>query len=222
MAIFVLVHGGDISTETWNRLTTGEPVYTRNGKMGGKCWDGTVLTLISGNHRAFAPTLKDEHFCNLIDHIEQVCALIIENDLRDIILVGHSYGGMVITGVADRMADRIAHLVYIDAALPDPGQSLFDIIAIAGIDPLSVPGLERVAPYMEKLQFNPEKIRKLPKTYILCTKSDFIAVSRVAGQKIASSGREWKFIELPTSHLPMASMPEKLYEILLEIARNNG
>jgi len=48
-------------------------------------------------------------------------------DLRDVILVGHSYGGMVITGVADRAADRIGRLVFLDAANPGNGQSLEDV-----------------------------------------------------------------------------------------------
>ena len=48
-------------------------------------------------------------------------------DLRDVILVGHSYGGMVITGIADRAADRIGHLVYLDAAMPVNGESLADV-----------------------------------------------------------------------------------------------
>jgi pimeloyl-ACP methyl ester carboxylesterase len=64
---------------------------------------------------------------------------LVENDLEDVILVGHSYGGMVITGFAARMAKRIRRLVYLDAALPDPGQSLFDVLASGGVDPMSVP-----------------------------------------------------------------------------------
>ena len=52
-------------------------------------------------------------------------------DLTDIILVGHSYGGMVVTGVADRMFDRIQHLLYLDAFLPADGQSLSDLTGAA-------------------------------------------------------------------------------------------
>ena len=81
-----------------------------DGHLGGKYWDGTVSALTAHNHRVFAPTLKDEHSCHLTDHIGQICTLIAENDLRDVILVGHSYGGMVITGVAAKMADRIRRL----------------------------------------------------------------------------------------------------------------
>jgi pimeloyl-ACP methyl ester carboxylesterase len=60
-------------------------------------------------------------------HIRDMVAVLHYEDLRDVILVGHSYGGMVITGVADRAADRVVRLVYLDAATPVNGQSLLDV-----------------------------------------------------------------------------------------------
>jgi pimeloyl-ACP methyl ester carboxylesterase len=60
-------------------------------------------------------------------HIRDIVAVVEFEDLHDVILVGHSYGGMVITGVADRVADRIGRLVYLDAANPVNGQSLVDV-----------------------------------------------------------------------------------------------
>ena len=60
-------------------------------------------------------------------HIEDIAAVLQFEDLRDVILVGHSYGGMVITGTADRVADRIGRLVFLDAANPVNGQSLADV-----------------------------------------------------------------------------------------------
>ena len=146
-------------------------------------------------------------------------AIIAKHDVRDIILAGHSYGGMVITGVAARIADRISHLVYVDAAVPDPGQSLFDIIASGGCDPLSFAGLEPAPPYVEKLQFDAAKIKPLKKTYILCTKSEFASVTHVAKQKIAAAKKEWTYIELLTSHVPMASMPDEFLQLLLDAAK---
>lgn len=134
-------------------------------------------------------------------------------------MVGHSYCGMVITGVAAKMPGRIGRLVYVDVALPDTGQSLFDIIVSGGSDPMSFAGLEPAAPYVEKLQFNAQKIKPLPKTYILCTESEFASVTTVAKQKIAADGKEWTYFELSTSHVPMASMPEQLSQLLLGIAK---
>jgi hypothetical protein len=126
---------------------------------------------------------------------------------------------MVITGIADKMGERLKHLVYIDAALPDPGQSLFDIISSSGHDPLSFPGLEAVPPYVEKLRFDPQNLKPLPKTYILCTQSEFACVTGVAKQKITAAAKEWTYLELPTSHVPMATMPGELAQILLEAAK---
>jgi pimeloyl-ACP methyl ester carboxylesterase len=60
-------------------------------------------------------------------HITDITAVLHYEDLRDVILVGHSYGGMVITGVADRASDRVGRLVYLDAANPVNGQSLKDV-----------------------------------------------------------------------------------------------
>jgi len=217
-ADYLLVHGGNMAADAWNKLTTGKHINTEDGKMGGRIWDPVVPVLRKHKHRAFAPTLKDEQHSNLTDHINQVCALISENDLRRIILVAHSYGGMIITGAAARMADRIIHLVYVDAALPEPGQSLFDIIIASGCDPHSFAGLEPAAPYVEKLQYDPRKIKRLPKTYILCTESDFKVVTNAAKQKIAAAEKQWTYLELPTSHVPMASMPDKFTELLLGIS----
>lgn len=221
MATYVLVHGGNMSTETWNRLTIGDPVHTKDGNMGAGYWDGTVSALTAHNHRVFAPSLMDENRCHLTDHIGQVCSLIIENDLRDVILAGHSYGGMVITGVADKIADRIRRLVYLDAALPDSGQSLYDLLnpgLTASSD--SRPFLpEPVLPYIEKLEFDPANIQPLPKTYILCTKSEFKDVTSVARQKIAAAKKGWTYIELPSSHVPMADMPDEFYQLMLDAAK---
>jgi pimeloyl-ACP methyl ester carboxylesterase len=60
-------------------------------------------------------------------HIRDIAAVLEFEGLRDVILVGHSYGGMVITGVADRVADRVGRLVFLDAANPINGQSLVDV-----------------------------------------------------------------------------------------------
>lgn len=218
MANYVLVHGGNMTTETWNKLTVGKPVYTKDGHLANRYWDGTVAALRAYNHRVFAPALQDEHTSNLTGHTEQVCALIVENNMRDIILVGHSYGGMVITGVADRIPDRIRRLVYLDAALPDSGQSLFNVIASGGCDPLSFSGLEPAAAYVEKLQFNPAILQRLRKTYILCTKSEFAVVTEAARKKIAAAINEWTYIELPSSHVPMADMPDEFNKLMLAAA----
>ena len=73
-----------------------------------------------------------EHLANLSNdletHIQDLLNVIKYEDLREIVLVGHSSGGMVITGVVDQLPGRIAHLVYLDAFVPQPSQSAFDMV----------------------------------------------------------------------------------------------
>lgn len=114
MATYVLVHGGG---------------------HGGWCYAKVKRLLEASGHEVFAPSLtglaeRARSMSADIDldfHIDDVVQLLFYWDLRDVILVGHSYGGMVITGVADRASDRIGKLVYLDAANPTNGQSLVDV-----------------------------------------------------------------------------------------------
>jgi pimeloyl-ACP methyl ester carboxylesterase len=86
-------------------------------------------------HIVFTPTLtgagERAHLLggniNLSTHVTDILSVIRYEDLSGIVLLGHSYGGMVITAVADRIAEKIAALVYLDAFVPEDGQSLFDI-----------------------------------------------------------------------------------------------
>jgi pimeloyl-ACP methyl ester carboxylesterase len=208
-----------MSTDTWNKLAQRND-YPPGGHLGNRYWDGTVAFLVAHRHRVFAPELKNEYTSSLTEHIEQVCMLIIEKDLNEVILVGHSYGGMVITGVAARQRNRIRRLVYLDAALPDPGQSLYDILNLGlSLSTSSQPELpEPSPPYIEKLQFDLAQVETLPKTYILCTKSEFRDVTRVAKHKIDALKQVWNYIELPASHVPMADMPDRWYQLLLDAA----
>ncbi len=115
MATFVLVHGA------WH---------------GGWCYRDTAAALRAAGHTVFTPTHSGvgERFhqsaenITLETHIRDVCGCIEWEELNDIVLVGHSYGGMVISGVADRMPERIRALVYLDAFLPQNGDSLNGLI----------------------------------------------------------------------------------------------
>lgn len=223
MIDIVLVHGGNMSTRTWNLLTVGDPVSTEDGTMGPRYWEGTIIALSKKNHRVFAPTLTDELTSSLTKHIKEVTTVIKENNLQKIMLVGHSYGGMVITGVAAAMADRISHLVYLDAALPDPGDSLYSLLKqglTSSADTTFIP--DPAPPYAENLDYDREKIALIPKTYILCTKSDYTAVTRIAQKKIDAHPDGWTYLELSSSHVPMADKPDEFYRILLDIISEIG
>jgi len=195
MSAYVLVHGGSVDGSVWN--------------------DVRVLLEARG-HRVFTPSLSDERTSDLSAHIAEICAVIADNGLGGIVLVGHSYGGMVITGVADRLPAAIGRMIYIDAALPDSGQSLFDIFRSGGYDPLSFEGLDPYPPYVEKLRFKPGTLAKIPKTYIRCSKSIFAMVGQIAADKILlrMKADHWTYLEIPSDHTPMISMPDKLVEML--------
>ncbi|MGH2469054.1 MAG: alpha/beta fold hydrolase, partial [Chloroflexota bacterium] len=105
------------------------------GGHGGWCYQRVARLLQSAGHVVYAPTLtglgERAHLLSadvdLDMHIRDVVTMLQFEDLHEVILVGHSYGGMVVTGVADQMPERITHLVYLDAFLPQDGQSLYDL-----------------------------------------------------------------------------------------------
>ena len=113
MAIFMLIHGGG---------------------HGGWCYQPVARRLQKAGHIVYAPSLtgladRAHLVSDKVDldlHITDVVKLLEYEDLRDVIIVGHSYGGMVITGVADRALSRVGHLVFLDAAHPRNGESLVD------------------------------------------------------------------------------------------------
>ena len=118
MTEFVLVHGG------W---------------VGGWYWRRVSPLLEAAGHRVLVPTLtglgERAHLCslgvNLDTHIEDVANVLTFEDLHNVVLVGHSYGGIVITGVAEHAAERLAHLCYLDAFVPSNGQALADFVGPA-------------------------------------------------------------------------------------------
>jgi pimeloyl-ACP methyl ester carboxylesterase len=146
MATYVLVHGG---------------------AHGGWCYQRVAALLRSAGHSVYTPTMtgvgERSHLLrpdiDLDLHIRDIVAVLHYEDLRDVILVGHSYGGMVITGVADRAPDRVGHIVYLDAATPVNGESLADLAAslmeaarrqarvIDGVDLVLFPGTEPMPHY---------------------------------------------------------------------------
>jgi pimeloyl-ACP methyl ester carboxylesterase len=110
-------------------------VLVPGGAHGGWCYQRVARRLQASGHLVHAVTLtgvgERAHLVNpqvdLNTHIQDVVNVLVYEDLHDVVLVGHSYGGMVITGVADRVPDRIGKIVYLDAANPVDGQSLVDV-----------------------------------------------------------------------------------------------
>jgi pimeloyl-ACP methyl ester carboxylesterase len=115
MSTYVLVHGA------WHS---------------GECW-ARVVPLLAG-HRVRTPTLTGYgdtvHLAGpevgLATHVDDVVRLITEEDLTDVVLVGHSYAGMVVSSVANDVPDRIGHLVYLDAMVPEDGETAADVLPV--------------------------------------------------------------------------------------------
>lgn len=111
-------------------------VMVHGATAGGWEWKSTAACLTDDGHTVYRATLTGlgERFhlanrdVNLDTHINDVVNLILFEDLHEIVLTGHSYGGMVITGVMNRVPDRIRHVIYLDAAVPDNGQSMYDLV----------------------------------------------------------------------------------------------
>ncbi|MGY3607483.1 MULTISPECIES: alpha/beta fold hydrolase [unclassified Bradyrhizobium] len=107
---------------------------------GSWCWTRVRRLLASKGHRVFTPTLtglgEPSHLLSpevsLGTHIADVTNLMVWEELRDIVLVGHSYAGFVVRHVADRMSDRIRSLIYLDAFVPNNGKTLFDYVPDKG------------------------------------------------------------------------------------------
>ncbi|WP_460839641.1 alpha/beta fold hydrolase [Noviherbaspirillum agri] len=232
MADFVLVHGA------WH---------------GAWCWKKILPGLWSAGHRAFPVTLTGtgerahqlSRDITLRTHADDVAAVIEAEELQRAIVVGHSYGGMVITAVADRMPDRIARLVYLDAVVPLPGESWSSThaeqtrtqrrhaIADTGCIPPADPSMfglagedaawvmRRQTPqpggvYDDPLDFDPARLAALPRTFIDCNAPALGTITVMRGRVREQPG--WDVHEIATGHDAMISAPQELLRVLLAMA----
>ncbi len=234
MATFVIVHGA------WG---------------GGWSWKKMRPLLRERGHEIFTPTLtgigERVHLAgakiDLTMHIRDIIGVLDYEDLRDLILVGHSYGGMVATGVADRAPERIRRIVYLDAFVPRDGQSLFDLQteeARAGMregarkagEGWGIPPME-LAPDMSEADVawaEPRRVMQpiltfeepirltgrcetLPRTYIYCTRPREGDLFRQFAQR-ARSEPGWTYREIDASHTAQITAPEVLAALLDEAA----
>ena len=204
-------------------------------------------------HEFFSPTYtglgERAHLArpdiDLSTHVQDVLAVLEIEDLRDVTLLGHSYGGMVATGVADKAADRIARVVYIDAFAPKDGQSLFDLLGPKGEAHMRAGAAKDGDGW--KLPLNPmppdtapddsawavpkrrpqpiksfeEKIKLTsgtfpPRHYIYAKKNGPGDVFRQFGER-AKSEPGWKYYEIDASHNPHITCPDVLMALLTQI-----
>ena len=232
MATYVLVHGG------WD---------------GGWAWRDVARELQAAGHEAFTPTVTGSgervHLASpevdLGTHVLDVTNVLIYEDLRGVILVGSSYGGMVITGVAERVPERISHLIYLDAYVPQDGQSIADLLG-----PEIAAGLEQMARARGdgwRIPFaNPEADRrtdgmlKVAKQPLTISNPDAVGIKRIyvlhTGKspedwlkpifdRIAARVRDeegWSYHERPHVHYPVLDQPggsHLVAELLMELTQ---
>jgi pimeloyl-ACP methyl ester carboxylesterase len=211
-------------------------------------WRELAPRLRNAGHEVYAPTLTGigarKHLLSreidLDTHIQDVLGVIDEEDLSDIVLVGNSYGGMVISGVADRAPEKIATLVYLDAFVPENRQSLFNLLppdrrfpAVPGEDWLVAPtpsaalGLKRPevialweaksAPHPLATPTQPVQLtggigRIKQKMFILATDPAFFTRSY---DKVKNDPGGTTHT-LPCTHFIQLEMPDELTAILLK------
>lgn len=173
----------------------------------------------------------------LTTHIDDVVNTILYEDLHDIILMGHSYGGMIITGVADRIPNRISRLVYLDAFVPNDGESVMSFVGTRGdwlkpmikgdyivppwVKPDQPPPHDEPHPlktFTDSLSLKNNAALKLPATYILTVDAgkepkddDFWSQAQRA------KDRGWPVLQLTADHNAQWSAPEALVEMLVRL-----
>jgi pimeloyl-ACP methyl ester carboxylesterase len=234
MATFVLVHGAWSGAHGFHKL---RPLLRRAG------------------HEVFTPSLtgigERVHLTspqvNLSTHVRDVVNMILYEDLTDIVLLGFSYGGFVVTGALEHIGERVRHLVYLDAFVPDDGDTL---VARAGRDVQMTIALGEVwlvpppprtyddaaeaafsnarrVPHPVGCFVEPVRLRRrledfsFTRTYIKATQEAPDAAGAqafwAAAERAKASPAAWSYHEIATNHMIPSNRPEELAEILLKL-----
>ncbi len=234
-ATFVLVHGA------WH---------------GGWCWRRVADRLTERGHRVFTPTLTGlgershlaDRSIDLDTHIRDIVNVLKWEELTDVVLCGHSYGGMVISGVAEAApAGAIGSIVFLDAFVPEDGRSLFDYTAVEGAEGLEMARIGRetgmVAPIpAEVFNVNPADrawvdAQCTPQSYNCFTqrlrltgareriaRKAYILATGYSGLQFPTFAAKlkadpaWRYYEVPCGHDVMLDAPDRLADILEEAA----
>jgi pimeloyl-ACP methyl ester carboxylesterase len=230
---FVLVHGA------WH---------------GGWCWRRVSDLLERQGHKVFAPTLtglgERSHLLragiNVSTHVTDIVNLLKWERLLDVVLCGHSYGGMVVSGVAEKSAAAIGSIVFLDAFVPENGDSMADLtsqavrdglkattargdLAVpprpaaaflvnekdqAWVDALCVP--QPIGTMTEKMALTGARERIGKKAYIRAGAYPNPGFDKAYAR--VKADHSWRTYEVPCGHDVMVDMPERLAEILVEVA----
>lgn len=220
----------------------------------GWAWKKMHPLLQSGGHRLLTPTCtglgERAHLAHpdidLDSHIADVLAVIHYEDLRDVVLIGHSYGGMVATGVADQAREVVSQLVYLDAHAPQDGQSAFDLMTPERAERMREVARTKGAgwrlepnpmppdtPESDRMWADPRRAPQplrtfetrlrlrngpleLSRHYVYCTRIGPGDPFRPSYERARREG--WRTYELDASHNPHITAPEELAALLSMIA----
>jgi pimeloyl-ACP methyl ester carboxylesterase len=229
-------------------------VLVHGSSAGGWCYRRVADLLEKAGHKVYAPTLtglgERSHLMSglitLDTHITDVVNVIRWENLQDFVLVGHSYGGWVISGVAEQVEGKISSIVFLDAFMPENGQRVLDTNSPrsrAEIEQaMKKAEVSRPAPpasvwnvnakdqawVNEKFTAQPIGVAFTPirltgardrvpkKTYVRAKGYDNPNFERYYAK--VKSDRSWRTYEMPCGHEVMIDMPERTGEILLEVA----
>ena len=229
--MYVLVHGA------WHTGKELEPVA--------EC-------IKSAGHRAFTPTIKgnrpaDPKNVGLAEAIQSIVDYLVQHDLRDVILMGHSYGGMIITAAADRVPDRIRRLVYWNAFVPNNDESINDMLpphyvklfeSIAherGDDSVVLPfsiwreafindaDLETARRAFGALNPQPMKAlrdKTVAKSYVNCTEDVSLPHHYPWHPRLSQKLGLFRLIQVPGSHELCFSNPVRLAQAIMDAGRD--
>lgn len=216
---YVLVHGASGGAWDWK---TVETILTQRGH------DVHRVTLAGLGEKVHLANPD----INLTTHIHDVANVIIFEQLDDVVLVGHSYGGMVITGVMNKIPTKIKHAIFLDAAIPNHGMSAFDLwprmqdykleagmvmfpwLIDGSAPPHDVP--QSLKTLTEPVAFDNPAAQKLPATYIPFIDNAAIGLARAASDPSwkHARARGWPIHKLVSDHNAQRSHPIELVDMM--------
>jgi pimeloyl-ACP methyl ester carboxylesterase len=220
---------------------------------GAWCWRRVLPALWGAGHRVVTVTLTGlgerahqlSPAITLGTHVQDVVTAVRAEECRDAVLVGHSYGGLPVTGAADVLGDAVARLVYVDGVVPEPGDCWStrnppevqgerrgaiarhghlpppppEAFGLAGDDAAWVGRRQTPQPagvYDDPVHFDAARWAARPRTFVDCTAPPLPTID--PSRRLVREQPGWEVVELATGHDPMVSAPEELARVLLAVA----
>ncbi len=235
--------------QTPDELARPVIVFVHGAWAGGWHFTKVEPLLEDAGFRVYRPTMtglgERVHLARedvgLSTHIADIVNVLEFEDLDDVVLVGHSYGGMVISGVADRVPHRIRKLIYMDALVPESGESVMDLSGGA-IESMAEAGAGGAEPWqLVPLWVKPGKLPPVDVPQSMLTFTESIVLDNPDASSIPAAfiltveegkdsdnfdffadrarQRGWQVVTMEGGHNPHWFQPEALVEVLLQAAR---